>query len=72
MIMDRQPVASSNVSAVGYDSQTQTLEVEFQSSWVYQYYGVPDNVHDQMMQATSKGKFLNMYIKNRYPYSRTA
>ena len=70
--MDKQPVASSNIRAVGYDSQTQTLEVEFQSGWVYQYYGVPDNMHDQMMQATSKGKFLNLYIKNRYPYSRVA
>ena len=70
--MDNRPVASSNIRAVGYDSQTQTLEVEFHSGWVYQYYGVPDNMHDQMMQATSKGKFLNLYIKNRYPYSRVA
>ena len=69
--MKRRSVASSNVSSVGYDPNTGTLEVEFLSGWVYQYYGVPENLYDQMMVAPSKGKFLHMYIKNRFPYSRT-
>ena len=69
--MDKHPVASSStVRAIGYDSQAQTLEVEFLSGWVYQYYGVPDHMHDQMMEAPSKGRFLNMYIRDNYPYSR--
>ena len=68
--MDKQPVASSNVRSVGYDSHTQTLEVEFLSGWVYQYYGVPDQMYQEFMQAASKGRFLNFYLKNRYPYSR--
>ena len=68
--MNRNQVASSNVASIGYDSTTQTLEVEFQNGWVYQYYGVPEFLHQQIMQAPSKGKFLNQYIKNGYPYSR--
>ncbi len=68
--MNRYPVASSNVQAIGYDSGTQTLEVEFQSGSVYQYYGVPDHLHEEIMQASSKGRFLNTYIKNSFPYSR--
>ena len=68
--MDRQQVASSNIRAIGYDMQTQTLEVEFLSGWVYQYYGVPEFLHQQIMQASSKGQFINHYIKNAYPYSR--
>ncbi len=68
--MDRRQVASSNVRTIGYDEQTQTLEVEFVSGWVYQYYGVPQHMYEQMMQASSKGKFLNLYIKNAFPYSR--
>ncbi|MCY3762617.1 MAG: KTSC domain-containing protein [Gemmatimonadetes bacterium] len=60
------------VRSVGYDSQTQTLEVEFQSGWVYQYYGVSDDMHDRMMEAPSKGRFLNMHIRDSYPYSRIA
>ena len=71
-IMDRSVVASSNLRAVGYDSHSQTLEVEFISGSVYQYYGVPEQIHVEIMQASSKGKFFNYYIKNMYPYSRVA
>ncbi len=70
MIVNRNLVSSSNVCSIGYDTSTQTLEVEFHSGGVYQYYGVPDHMHAQFMQASSKGKFLHYYIKNTYPYSR--
>ncbi|MCY4370198.1 MAG: KTSC domain-containing protein [bacterium] len=68
--MDRRFVSSSNVSSVGYDQLTQTLEVEFLSGGIYQYYGVPESIYSQMVQAASKGRFLHLYIKNAYPYSR--
>lgn len=68
--MDRYTVASSNVKSVGYDSQSQTLEVEFVSGTIYQYYGVPENIYEHMMKEESKGRFMNIYIKNQYPYSR--
>ena len=68
--MNRQSVASTNVQSIRYDPQTETLEVEFLSGWVYQYYGVPENMHMQFMQAPSKGQFLNTYIRNSYAYSR--
>lgn len=68
--MQRESVASSNVASLGYDEPTQTLEVEFHSGRVYQYYNVPMHVYDQMKRASSKGQFLNTYIKNAFPYSR--
>lgn len=68
--MERYSVASSNVASVGYDDATETLEVEFVDGAVYQYYGVPRNVYDQFMGNSSKGRFLNTYIKNAYGYSR--
>ena len=68
--MERHPVASSNLESVGYDSETETLEVEFSSGSIYQYYNVPDNMYEQLMQADSKGGFLNTHIKNAYPFSR--
>lgn len=68
--MNKQNVASSNVRAIGYDDRTQTLEVEFVSGRVYQYYGVPENMHSQFMQVPSKGKFLLTYIKDQFPFSR--
>ena len=68
--MERYSVASSNISSIGYDAGTETLEVEFLSGAIYQYYNVPQNMYEQLMQAGSKGRFLNTYIKNAYPYSR--
>lgn len=70
--MNKQNVTSSNVKAIGYDDRTQTLEVEFLNGRVYQYYGVPENMHSQFMQIPSKGKFLHTYIKDQFPFSRVA
>jgi len=68
--VERYSVASSNVATIGYDEPSQTLEVEFLSGTIYQYYNIPPNLNVQLMQAGSKGRFLNTYIKNAYPYSR--
>lgn len=68
--MERQTVSSTNVATVGYDATTRTLEVEFHGGRIYQYYGVPEQMFKQLMQAPSAGKFLSVYIKNQYPYSR--
>ena len=68
--MERSYVASSNIASIGYDDSTQTLEIEFLDGSIYQYYNVPPGVHENMMQESSKGRFLNAYIKNAYPYSR--
>lgn len=68
--MERYSVASSNIASIGYDASSQILEVEFLSGTIYQYYGVPENMYDQLMQAGSKGRFLNTYVKNAYGYSR--
>lgn len=68
--MDRNYVASSNIASIGYDEATETLEVEFLNGSIYQYYNVPAGLYQQLMQEGSKGRFLNTYIKNAYPYSR--
>ncbi|WP_243613861.1 KTSC domain-containing protein [Shimia aestuarii] len=68
--MERYSVASSNIASIGYDEPSQTLEVEFLNGSIYQYYNVPINIYDQLMNDPSKGRFLNTYIKNAYPYSR--
>lgn len=68
--MNREPVASSTIVAIGYDEPSQTLEVEFKSGAVYQYYNVQKGLADALMQSGSKGQFLHYEIKNAYPYSR--
>ncbi|MDW3094718.1 MAG: KTSC domain-containing protein [Gammaproteobacteria bacterium] len=68
--MDRNNVASSNIASIGYDEHTQTLEVEFTNGSIYQYFNVPLALYEQLMNEGSKGRFLNTYIKNAFPYSR--
>jgi hypothetical protein len=68
--MRRDPVASSNIVSVGYESSSQTLEVEFASGGVYQYYNVPQPTYEEFLAAASKGRFFASQIKDRFPYAR--
>ncbi len=68
--MNRESVTSSNLSSIGYDSATQTLEVEFSNGAVYQYFDVPSTVHEELMNAGSHGSYLNQNIKGSYRYAR--
>jgi len=64
--MDRIPVASSNISSVGYDPTSSILEVEFNSGSIYQYLNVPQTEYEGLMNAGSKGRYINRNIKGRY------
>lgn len=66
--MERIPVSSSNLSSIGYDADTQTLEIEFQHGGVYQYPGVPESEYEGLMHADSQGKYFHANIKNKYPH----
>ena len=68
--MDRTPVVSSNVKAIGYDPVDSVLEVKFNSGAVYQYRDVPEEVYNDFMIASSKGKFLWNHIRDVYEYER--
>ena len=68
--MERHTVDSSQVASVGYDHESQTLEVEFTSGALYQYFGVPADVYDGLLAAESAGRYLNSSIKGVYDYER--
>ena len=63
-------VDSSNVSAIGYDEDSQTLQVEFNSGATYQYFDVPQQIFEGMLDAGSVGQFLNQHVKGVFRYSR--
>ena len=69
--MEREPVSSSNLVSVGYDATSETLEIEFQQTGVYQYLNVPQFMWERLMMADSVGKFFNAEIKNAYPCVKT-
>lgn len=66
--MNMIPVSSSNISSIGYENNT--LYVSFHSGGLYLYSGVPESVYRELMSASSHGKYLAAYVKNRYPYKR--
>jgi KTSC domain-containing protein len=62
----RQPVDSTSIASIGYDSTERKLEVEFKHGAVYLYLHVPPDVFDAFVAADSKGVFFNATIKNSY------
>lgn len=68
--MDRQAVSSSNLASIGYDPNSETLEVEFaKTGKVYEYYNVPQFIYERLMEASSHGVFFNAEIRNVYACS---
>lgn len=68
--MDRQSVVSSNLAEVGYDPDLETLEVQFKSGGIYQYFNVPAFMYERLMSADSLGHFFNAEIKGHYPEAK--
>lgn len=68
---EMQYVDSSNIEAIGYDPAAQELHVRFlKSGETYVYYNVEEWVFNEIMQADSKGTYLNNNIKGRYDYGK--
>ncbi len=68
--MNRQSVSSSNLRSVGFDREAMVLEVEFHSGGIYQYFGVPEHVYANLVEASSLGQYFNANIKNVYRWRR--
>lgn len=68
--MNRQSVSSSNIASIGYDVNSQTLEIEFLNGGVYQYFDVPQQVYEELINAGSHGQYLARNIKGIYRYSK--
>ena len=64
--MRRKALDSSALIGVGYDLKSKTLEIEFPSGHVYQYFGVPAAAHKALIHADSLGQYFNTEIKDCY------
>lgn len=65
-------VESSMIHAVGYDAETQTLEVIFNSGGIYHYEDVPLEEYEGLLDADSKGRYMRAHIIDVYPYYRVS
>ncbi|MBX3062632.1 MAG: KTSC domain-containing protein [Anaerolineae bacterium] len=63
--MEHHDVESTVIDAVGY---SRVLEIKFESGRIYQYYDVPERIYNEMLKATSKGKYFNSHIRGKFNY----
>jgi len=72
--VDMIPVGSSNVEAIGYDEEDQTLYVDFldkgRGGSRYEYLDVPYEVFEEFQMAGSMGSFVWTNLKDVYEYSK--
>jgi hypothetical protein len=66
----RHRVESSSLASVGFSPEHNILEVEFRNGHVYEYFGVPLALYEQLLAADSKAAFMNRFIRNRFPQRR--
>lgn len=64
--MEREAVESKALSGIGYDDESETLEVEFRNGRVYQYLGVPRTQYDWLRRVRDKGGYFNRMIRDQF------
>jgi len=58
--MKRQSIEdSSNVKSVGYDPETDILEIEYKDSGIYQYDGVSKRAYTNLLRTDSPGSYIH-------------
>lgn len=60
-----EPVTSSNLAAIGYDSDRRVLAITFKSGDVFHYAYVGPDLALELYQAESKGRFYTQRIKGK-------
>lgn len=66
--MKRQKTDSSLAKSIGYNPESNVLELEFRGNGkVWQYFLVPPSVYLELLASDSIGRYFNDHIKGHYP-----
>jgi KTSC domain len=68
--MHRIPVTSVDITQIGYQEDSETLEIQFSRGEVCQYYNVPSGVYDELMKSPAKEEYYHTKIGERFPCIR--
>jgi KTSC domain len=66
--MNTTAVESTTLATVAYDGAVGMLQLEFRSRAIYQYFDVPVGVHEELLEAASKGTYFNRVVRGHFPY----
>jgi hypothetical protein len=69
--MEWRELSSSVIARVAYDEASHTLIIEFRSGTFYDYFDVPKNVYQELIDASSAGTYFAENIRDVYRYTRT-
>jgi hypothetical protein len=71
--MHRTLVSTTGICQVGYHEDSEvhgTLELEFESGRVYQFFNVPPKTYDEFIHAPRREDYYDLHIRSRFPNSR--
>jgi len=64
---EMQAVDSSNIEAVGYDSEEREIYIRFLDGRTYAYGDTDESTFEELLSADSIGSYFNRVIKPNYP-----
>lgn len=68
--MKMNEVKSTNIKAIGHDSKTKNLVVEFLNNRSYLYTNVPRETFRSFLKSKSKGKYFSAKIKGVFSFTQ--
>ena len=68
--MKLEPVESSTIQSAGYDEESYTLEVVFNSGKTYRYFEVPKTFYLELMESDSQGSYMLSDVIDCFPYEQ--
>jgi hypothetical protein len=64
------PVQSKLLASMAYNHDQAKLQLEFRDGTVYQYFQVPRQTYQSLLQADSKGTYFNRRIRTVFRCAR--
>jgi len=63
---------SRTIDSIRYNKRKRLLEIRFHKRGIFQYANVPEEIVQKLLEAPSKGRYFNRYIRPKYRYKRVA
>jgi hypothetical protein len=68
--MNRIKVKSETLLSVGYEPDSEVLELEFTGGAVYEYHHVQPYLYMGLMHSNSKTDYFDKHIRDRYEFQK--
>lgn len=70
LLLKHRSVSSSNIESIGYDEDTERLEILFKTNKNYMYFEVPRNIYEELIGSSSVGSYFHSNILGKFRYEK--